>query len=76
MKVVPSTPFDAKGLMVSAIRDDNPVVYMFHKGVMGLPWMSKTRRAVDIVPEEPFEVPIGIAHVAREGGDATPAWTD
>ena len=39
--VVPSNPYDAKGLMTSAIRDDNPVVYMFHKGVMGLPWMAK-----------------------------------
>src|SRR5215470_5453716 len=39
--VVPSNPADAKGLMISAIRDDNPVVYVFHKGVMGLPWMAK-----------------------------------
>src|SRR5262249_51842424 len=39
--VVPSSPADAKGLMISAIRDDSPVVYMFHKGVMGLPWMAK-----------------------------------
>ena len=30
--------------MISAIRDDNPVVYMFHKGVMGLPWMAKNPR--------------------------------
>jgi pyruvate dehydrogenase E1 component beta subunit len=30
--VVPSTPYDSKGLMISAIRDDNPVIYMFHKG--------------------------------------------
>ncbi len=42
--VVPSNPYDAKGLMTSAIRDDNPVVYMFHKGVMGLPWMAKNPR--------------------------------
>ena len=42
--VVPSNPADAKGLMTSAIRDDNPVVYMFHKGVMGLPWMAKNPR--------------------------------
>jgi pyruvate dehydrogenase E1 component beta subunit len=44
--VVPSTPADAKGLMISAIRDDNPVVYMFHKGIMGLPWMAKNPRSV------------------------------
>lgn len=48
--VVPSTPADAKGLMVSAIRDDNPVVYMFHKGVMGLPWMAKNPRSLAPVP--------------------------
>jgi pyruvate/2-oxoglutarate/acetoin dehydrogenase E1 component len=69
--VIPSNPYDAKGLMISAIRDDNPVVYMFHKGVMGLPWMSKSRRAVDEVPEEPYEVPIGKASVVRAGGDVT-----
>jgi pyruvate dehydrogenase E1 component beta subunit len=44
--VVPSNPADAKGLMIAAIRDDNPVVYMFHKGVMGLPWMAKNPRAI------------------------------
>ncbi len=69
--VVPSNPADAKGLMISAIRDDNPVVYMFHKGVMGLPWMAKNPRSVAPVPEEPYEVPIGKAAVARQGSDAT-----
>ena len=38
--VVPSNAYDAKGLMIPAIRDDNPVIYLFHKGLMGLPWMS------------------------------------
>src|SRR6516225_1444669 len=69
--VVPSNPADAKGLMSSAIRDDNPVVYVFHKGVMGLPWMAKNPRSVGPVPEEPFQTPIGKAAVAREGRDAT-----
>lgn len=69
--VVPSNPADAKGLMTSAIRDDSPVVYMFHKGVMGLPWMAKNRRSVDIVPEGEHVVPIGKAAVAREGTDVT-----
>jgi len=69
--VVPSTPYDAKGLMISAIRDDNPVVYMFHKGVMGLPWMAKNPRATDVVPEEAYEVPIGRARTARPGTDCT-----
>jgi pyruvate dehydrogenase E1 component beta subunit len=69
--VVPSNPHDAKGLMISAIRDDNPVVYMFHKGVMGLPWMAKNPRSIGPVPEEPYEVPIGKAAVARAGKDVT-----
>lgn len=69
--VIPSTPHDAKGLIISAIRDDNPVVYMFHKGIMGLPWMAKNPRATDVVPEDPYEVPIGKARVAREGSDVT-----
>jgi pyruvate dehydrogenase E1 component beta subunit len=68
--VVPSNPYDAKGLMISAIRDDNPVVYMFHKGVMGLPWMVKTSQIMD-VPTEPYTVPIGKARTARAGSDVT-----
>ena len=72
MKVVtPSTPYDAKGLMTAAIRDDNPVVYMFHKGVMGLPWMVKNPRSLGDVPVDPYEVPIGQARVAREGRDVS-----
>ena len=69
--VVPSNPADAKGLMTSAIRDDNPVVYIFHKGIMGLAWMAKNRRAIDEVPDGEYTVPIGKARVAREGGDVT-----
>jgi pyruvate dehydrogenase E1 component beta subunit len=72
MKVVaPSNPYDAKGLMVSAIRDDGPVVYVFHKGVMGLAWMARNDRAVADVPEDAYTVPIGEAAVAREGTDVT-----
>lgn len=69
--VVPSTPADAKGLMIAAIRDDNPVVYMFHKGIMGLPWMAKNPHATGAVPEEDYETPIGRARIARPGTDAT-----
>src|SRR5690625_3607300 len=69
--VVPSNPADAKGLMTAAIRDDDPVVYMFHKGIMGLPWMAKNKRSIDVVPEGEHVVPIGKARVAREGGDVT-----
>jgi pyruvate dehydrogenase E1 component beta subunit len=69
--VVPSNPYDAKGLMTSAIRDDNPVLYLFHKGIMGLVWMAKNARSVDVVPEESYTVPIGKAAVAREGSDVS-----
>jgi acetoin:2,6-dichlorophenolindophenol oxidoreductase subunit beta len=70
MKVVaPSNPYDAKGLMTAAIRDDNPVIFLFHKGIMGLVWMAKNARSIGEVPEEAYTVPIGKAAVAREGTD-------
>jgi pyruvate dehydrogenase E1 component beta subunit len=71
--VVPSSPYDAKGLMISAIRDDNPVLYIFHKGVLGLGWMANNPRATGHVPEDPYTVPIGKAAVARAGTDVTVA---
>lgn len=69
--VVPSTPYDAKGLMISAIRDDNPVVYFFHKGIMGLGWMTPLEGATGPVPEEPYTIPFGKADIKREGSDVT-----
>jgi acetoin:2,6-dichlorophenolindophenol oxidoreductase subunit beta len=69
--VVPSTPYDAKGLMISSIRDNNPVVYFFHKGIMGLGWMELNARATGDVPEEPYTVPIGKADIKRQGKDIT-----
>lgn len=69
--VAPSNPYDAKGLMISAIRDDNPVLYMFHKGVMGLPWMAKNPRSIGPVPEEEYTVPIGKAAIPHPGSDVT-----
>ncbi|WP_291381552.1 alpha-ketoacid dehydrogenase subunit beta [Demequina sp.] len=69
--VVPSNPYDAKGLMAAAIDSDDPVVFMFHKGIMGLGWMAKNNRAIGAVPEEEYIVPIGKARVAREGTDVT-----
>lgn len=69
--VVPSNAYDAKGLMTQAIRDDNPVVFMFHKGIMGLPWMSYFEGATVAVPEEPYALPFGRARVVREGRDLT-----
>src|SRR6185436_7394873 len=61
--VAPSTAYDAKGLLKAAIRDDNPVIYFEHKFLY--------RRAKGPVPEGDEIVPIGVAAVRREGGDAT-----
>ena len=69
--VVPSNAYDAKGLMIEAIRDDNPVIFMFHKGIMGLPWMSYFEGATTEVPEDEYTIPFGQARVVREGGDLT-----
>ncbi len=69
--VVPSTAYDAKGLMISAIRDDNPVMYFFHKGLMGLGWMKYPPGTVTPVPEEPYTIPFGVADVKRRGKDVT-----
>jgi pyruvate dehydrogenase E1 component beta subunit len=69
--VVPSNAYDAKGLMIQAIRDDNPVMYFFHKGIMGLPWMAYFEGSTTPVPEGSYTVPFGQARVVREGTDAT-----
>jgi pyruvate/2-oxoglutarate/acetoin dehydrogenase E1 component len=61
--VAPSTPFDAKGLLKAAIRDDNPVIYFEHKYLY--------RRAKGTVPEGDEIVPIGVAATRREGDDIT-----
>ncbi len=61
--VAPSTPWDAKGLLKAAIRDDNPVIYFEHKYLY--------RRAKGPVPEGDEIVPIGKAAVRREGRDIT-----
>jgi pyruvate dehydrogenase E1 component beta subunit len=69
--VVPSTAYDAKGLMHAAIRDDDPVVYMFHKRLMGIGWMPAPEGPKTEVPEDDYTVPLGEAAVRREGSDAT-----
>lgn len=69
--VVPSNARDAKGLMIQAIRDDNPVLYFFHKGLMGLPWMQYHEGATTAVPAEAYTVPFGQAAVVREGRHVT-----
>jgi 2-oxoisovalerate dehydrogenase E1 component beta subunit len=64
LKIVqPSTPYDAKGLLKAAIRDNNPVIYLEHKHLY--------RRVREEVPDEDFIVPIGEADVKREGRDLT-----
>ncbi|MFH2110413.1 MAG: alpha-ketoacid dehydrogenase subunit beta [Candidatus Bathyarchaeota archaeon] len=63
MKVaVPATPYDAKGLLLTAIRDPNPVVFFEHRLLYS---------ARGHVPEEPYEVPFGVANLVREGRDVT-----
>lgn len=69
--VVPSTAYDAKGLMHNAIRDDDPVVYLFHKRLMGIGWLPAPDGPKTDVPEEPYTIPFGSADVKREGSDAT-----
>jgi pyruvate dehydrogenase E1 component beta subunit len=69
--VVPSNAYDAKGLMIQAIRDDNPVMYFFHKGIMGLPWMAYHEGSTNEVPEAAYTIPFGEARIAREGTDVT-----
>jgi pyruvate dehydrogenase E1 component beta subunit len=61
--VVPSNPYDAKGLLISAIRDNDPVFYMEH--------LKLYRSFRDEVPEGEYTVPIGKANVVREGTDVT-----
>jgi pyruvate dehydrogenase E1 component beta subunit len=61
--VIPSNPYDAKGLLVSAIRDPDPVIFMEPKRVY---------RAIKMeVPDKPYAVPLGECRVVREGADVT-----
>jgi acetoin:2,6-dichlorophenolindophenol oxidoreductase subunit beta len=69
--VAPSNAYDAKGLMKTAIRDDSPVMFMFHKGLQGLAWMASPDAAATVVPEEDYAIPFGQAKVVREGKDVT-----
>jgi len=60
--VAPSTACDAKGLLIAAIRDPDPVIFMEHKRL----YMRKSE-----VPEESYAIPLGVARVVREGTDVT-----
>lgn len=69
--VIPSNARDAKGLMLAAIRDPNPVIFMFHKALQGMGWLGTVQRSIADVPDGDYEVPIGKAACVREGGDLT-----
>lgn len=60
--VMPSTPYDVKGLLISSIRDNNPVIFVEHK------LLYKT---IGEVPEEEYEIPLGVADIKRKGEDLT-----
>ncbi|MHC4146524.1 MAG: alpha-ketoacid dehydrogenase subunit alpha/beta, partial [Planctomycetota bacterium] len=60
--VMPSTPYDAKGLLKAAIRSDNPVVFIEHKATYG---------QMGAVPEGDYVIPLGVADIKRPGEDAT-----
>jgi len=60
--VMPSTPYDAKGLLKASIRNDNPIMFIEHKMLYGVEGP---------VPEEDYIVPLGVADVKREGSDVT-----
>ncbi|MEM7122754.1 MAG: alpha-ketoacid dehydrogenase subunit beta [Pseudomonadota bacterium] len=61
--VVPASAYDAKGLMIQAVRDDDPVIFFEHKVMY-----DEVR---DEVPEEPYTIPFGEANIVRDGGDCT-----
>lgn len=60
--VMPSTPYDAKGLLIAAVEDNNPVIYMEHRWLHGVSGH---------VPQEMYRITIGQAKRLREGGDVT-----
>jgi acetoin:2,6-dichlorophenolindophenol oxidoreductase subunit beta len=60
--VVPSNPYDAKGLLKTAIRDNNPVCFFWHKALMAMR---------GDVPEEEYTIPFGMAEIKKEGTDVT-----
>jgi acetoin:2,6-dichlorophenolindophenol oxidoreductase subunit beta len=60
--VIPSSPYEAKGLLAQSIRDDDPVIFFEHKAMYDL---------TGEVPEESYTIPFGEANIVREGDDAT-----
>jgi pyruvate dehydrogenase E1 component beta subunit len=72
---VPSTPYDAKGLLTTSIRGEDPVIFVEHKLLYYAKRMPKLRepysKLIGEVPEEPYTIPFGKADVKREGQDVT-----
>lgn len=60
--VIPSSPYEAKGLMIQSIQDDDPVIFFEHKAMYD---------DAEEVPDEPYTIPLGKAKVVREGNDVT-----
>ncbi len=72
--IAPSTAYDAKGLLKSAIRDDNPVIVFEHKLLYGSKGPRKEQGALDAageVPDEEYLIPLGKGVIRREGRDVT-----
>ena len=63
--IMPSSPYDAKGLLVSAVRDNNPVIFLEHK------MLYKNKKYIEHVPEEIYEIPIGKGDIKKTGKDIT-----
>ena len=71
--VTPSSPYDAKGLLKSSIRDDNVVLFIVHKHLYGSRGraIQHEKTSIGEVPEEEYLVPIGVGNIKREGKDIT-----
>ncbi|MDO8587735.1 MAG: alpha-ketoacid dehydrogenase subunit beta [Armatimonadota bacterium] len=70
----PSNAYDAKGLLKTAVRDDNPVLVFEHKKLYGAKGIRKVEGAIDAsseIPDEEYTIPFGQARVVREGKDVT-----
>ena len=70
----PCTAYDAKGLLKTAIRDDNPVIFFEHKLLYGSKGVRKEKGGLDVqgmVPDEEYTIPFGSADIKREGTDVT-----
>jgi pyruvate dehydrogenase E1 component beta subunit len=59
---MPSNAYEAKGLLIASVRDDDPVIFIHHKLLLG---------AKSEVPEAPYQIPLGLANVVRPGKDVT-----